>query len=166
MIKEQRTHKTYGVKDLTLGYRRHVCYDDGRSRVHRSVKVVGCTENGSGSLIELVEQRLGIFQVGGAEAFGEPSVDRREQAAGFAAAALVAAQPGKADGGAQFPELGLLLAGDAEGFVIQLLAWPRNAPAGAVTGLCACSNWPLCLFSTDPNQRSPVLSAICNASFK
>ena len=34
---------------------------------------------------------------------------------GFAAAALVAAEPGEARGGAQFPEFGLLLPGDAQG---------------------------------------------------
>ena len=40
------------------------------------------------------------------EAFGEPVVDRREQIAGFGAAAPVAAQSDEARGGAQFPEFG------------------------------------------------------------
>src|SRR6516162_1949497 len=70
---------------------------------------------------EFVEQRLCLFEVGRAEAFGEPAVDRREQIAGFAATALVAAEPGEAHHGAQFPELGLLLPGDAEGFAIEFL---------------------------------------------
>jgi hypothetical protein len=46
--------------------------------------------------LEFVEQRLCFFQVGCIEAFGEPAIDRREQVAGFGAAALVAAQPAEA----------------------------------------------------------------------
>jgi hypothetical protein len=42
--------------------------------------------------------------------------------AGFGLPTLVAAEPGEARGGAQFPELGLLLLGDAQGFAIQLLS--------------------------------------------
>src|SRR6516165_11037662 len=70
---------------------------------------------------ELVEQRLCVFEIGGVEAFGKPAVDRGEQLACFMVATLVAAEPGEAHGGAQFPELGLLLPGDAQGFAIQLL---------------------------------------------
>jgi len=55
------------------------------------------------------------------EAFGEPAVDRRQKVAGFGAAALVAAEAGEAHGGAQFPELGTLLLGDAERFAIEFL---------------------------------------------
>src|SRR5438132_986995 len=73
------------------------------------------------SSAKLVQQRLCLFQIGGVEAFGEPAVDRREEVAGFVAPILIAAEPGEADGGAQFPELGLLLHGDAQGFVIHLL---------------------------------------------
>ena len=40
---------------------------------------------------------------------------------GFSAPALVAAEPSEAHGGSQFPELGLLLHGDAEGLTIQFL---------------------------------------------
>ena len=105
---------------------------------------------------QLVEQRLRLFQIGGVEAFGEPAVDRREEIAGFGAAALVAAEPGEAHGGAQFPELGLLLLGDAQGFAIEFL--------GGLGMPCRSSSWPLCRFSSAANQRSPVLSAICNAS--
>ena len=70
---------------------------------------------------QFVEQRFCLFEVGGVEAFGEPAVDRREQVAGLGAAALLAAQPGEAHGGAQFPKLGLLLLSDAQGFAIQFL---------------------------------------------
>src|ERR1700737_465975 len=76
-------------------------------------------------LLEFVEQRFCLFEIGGVEAFGEPAVDRREQVAGFGAAALVAAEPGEARGGAQFPELGFLLLGDAQGFAIELLGGLR-----------------------------------------
>src|SRR5271169_6556361 len=85
------------------------------------------SERGSVSLIEVVEQRLRLLEVGRVEAFGEPAVDRGDQVAGFGLAALVAAQPGEARSSAQFPELGLLLLSDA----------PRNAPAAAGAGLCA-----------------------------
>ena len=68
-----------------------------------------------------MEQRLCVFEIGGGEALGEPAVDRGEQVAGGGAATLVAPQPGKARGGAQLLQLGFLLAGDAEGFAIQLL---------------------------------------------
>jgi hypothetical protein len=74
------------------------------------------TRQGAGnhiSLRQLIEQRLCFVEIGGVEALGEPAVDRREKVAGFGVAALVAAQPGEACGGAQFPELGPLLLGDA-----------------------------------------------------
>src|ERR1700732_4769012 len=70
---------------------------------------------------QLAEQFLRLLQIGGIEALGKPAVDRREKIAGFSAAALVAAEPGEARGGAQFPQLGPLLLGDAQGFAIQLL---------------------------------------------
>ena len=63
--------------------------------------------------IELVQQRLCVFEVGRIKALGEPAVDRREDIAGLGLAALVTPEPGEAHGGAQFPELGLLLLGDA-----------------------------------------------------
>src|SRR6516164_2441262 len=75
----------------------------------------------SSLLPEFVEQRLCVFEIGRIKAFGEPAVERGEQVAGFGLAALVAAQPGEAHGGAQFPELGFLLLGNAQGFAIQSL---------------------------------------------
>src|SRR5262249_53802748 len=62
---------------------------------------------------QFAEQRLRLFKVLCVEAFDEPAVDRREKVAGFGVATLVAAEPGEARGGAQFPELGLLLRSDA-----------------------------------------------------
>src|SRR6516165_11125267 len=70
---------------------------------------------------QLVEQRLCLFEIGRAEAFGEPAIDGGEKVAGFGMAALVAAETGEAHGGAQFPELGSLLSGDAQGIVIEFL---------------------------------------------
>ena len=53
------------------------------------------------------------------KAFGEPAVDGREELTGFGVAALVVAEPREAHGGAQFPELGLLLLGDVQGLAIE-----------------------------------------------
>src|SRR6516165_7942708 len=64
---------------------------------------------------------LSLFQIGGVEAFGEPAIDRREQVVRFAAATLVAPEPGEAHRGAQFPELGLLLSGNGQSPMIQFL---------------------------------------------
>src|SRR5215472_8176141 len=70
---------------------------------------------------KFVEQRLCLFEIGRAKAFGEPAIYRREEVARFGAAALVAAEPGEARGGTQFPELRLLLLRDAQGFAIEFL---------------------------------------------
>src|SRR6516162_5633559 len=79
------------------------------------------TEREARLCIELVEQRLCLFEIGGVEAFGEPAVDRCEQIASFAVAALVAAQPGEARGGAQFVAPCALLAGNREGGAERIL---------------------------------------------
>src|SRR4029077_9130646 len=52
------------------------------------------------------------------ESLAEPAIDRGDEVPGFGAAALVAPQPCKAHGGAQFPELGLLRAGDTQRLAI------------------------------------------------
>ena len=70
---------------------------------------------------ELVEQRFCVSQVERVEALGEPAVDGREGIAGLGAPALVAAKPGEARSGAQFPELGLLLSGNGQSPMIQFL---------------------------------------------
>src|SRR6516165_780981 len=79
------------------------------------------TEREARLRIELVEQRLCLFQIGCVEAFSEPAIDRREQIVRFGAAALVAPQPGETGRGPQFPELGLLLLGNAQRFPIEFL---------------------------------------------
>ena len=55
------------------------------------------------------------------ETLGEPAVDWGEEVAGFDETTLVAAEPGEAHGGAQFPKLSFLLLRDAQGFVVQFL---------------------------------------------
>jgi hypothetical protein len=70
---------------------------------------------------EFVEQCLRLFEIRGVEPLGEPVVYGREELAAICAAALLAAQPGKARSGAQLPELGFLLFGDAQRFAIQFL---------------------------------------------
>jgi hypothetical protein len=50
---------------------------------------------------QLVEQRLGILQIGGVEALGEPVVDLGEHPARFVASALLLPQSREADGSAQ-----------------------------------------------------------------
>jgi hypothetical protein len=89
--------------------------------VHKWVCTRGWALRQVRNLTKLVEQRLRVFEVGRVEAFGEPREDRREEVAGFGVMTLVATQPGEARGGAQFPELGLLLLGDAQCFAIQIL---------------------------------------------
>jgi hypothetical protein len=84
--------------------------------------------------LQLVEQCFCLFEIGGGEALGEPAVDRGEQVAGGGAATTVAPQPGEATGGAQFPQLGFLLSGDAEGLATQFLGGlglplPQQQPA-------------------------------------
>ena len=79
----------------------------------------------TGNSRQRVEQRFCVFQVGRIEPLGEPAVDRHEQIAGLSAAALVAEEPDEAHSGAQFSQLGLLLAGKAQGFVIEFLGGLR-----------------------------------------
>src|SRR5215470_14836307 len=79
----------------------------------------------SGLSTEFVEQSLRLLEVRYVEAFGEPTVDRCEQVAGFGAAALVATQPGEARGGAQFPQLCLLAPADFQSFMEQRLGVRR-----------------------------------------
>src|SRR6516162_878535 len=72
--------------------------------VHARVSMCGWAPRQVRNLTKLVEQRLRLSQIGSVEAFGKPAIDGCQEVAGFSAAALVAAQPGKARGSAQFPE--------------------------------------------------------------
>jgi hypothetical protein len=46
--------------------------------------------------LQICQQRLGLLQVGGVKALGEPAVDRREDLARFVALALLPPQPAQA----------------------------------------------------------------------
>src|ERR1700731_3548896 len=67
-----------------------------------------------GRQCESVEQRFCGFQVGRIEPFGKPVVNRLEECCRIGGTVLVAQQPGKARGGAQFPGQGALPARPAE----------------------------------------------------
>src|SRR5215469_13419650 len=64
---------------------------------------------------QLIEQPLGVFQVGGVEALGKRAVDGREQLVRLAPSVVLAPQPGKARGSAQFVATCTLLASDRQG---------------------------------------------------
>src|SRR6516225_3334198 len=83
---------------------------------------------------QLAEKRLCFLKILCVGTLNKPAVDRCEQVAGFGAAALVAAERSEAHGGAQLPELGALLRGDAHSFAIQFLSGlgmplPQQQPA-------------------------------------
>ncbi len=73
----------------------------GRGRAYRPARQRGSSE--------LVQQRLGVLQVGGVEAFGEPVVNGGEDLARLIASSLVAKQAGQARRGAQLVGLRLSL---------------------------------------------------------
>ena len=52
---------------------------------------------------QFVEERLRVFEIGCVKTLGKPTIDRREETAGFAVAALFTAEPGEAYRGTQFP---------------------------------------------------------------
>jgi hypothetical protein len=64
---------------------------------------------------QFLQQRLGLLQVGGVKALGEPAIDRRQQLVGFATFALLLPESGQAHGGAQLQRLRLLATGDIQG---------------------------------------------------
>src|SRR5262249_36784935 len=72
--------------------------------------------------LELGKKRSRPLEIGCFKALGEPAIDRCDKVAGFLAPIPLAPQPAEAHGGAQFPELGLLLRSDAEGPAIQFLS--------------------------------------------
>ena len=73
------------------------------------------------ALYQLGEEFCGVFQIGGVEALGEPTVEGCQQVARLASPALLGPQPGKARRGAQFVAPCALLAGDREGGAEEVL---------------------------------------------
>ena len=68
-------------------------------------------------LLQFIEQPLGLLEVGGVEALGEPAVDRGEKAVRLGAPALLPPKPRKAHRSAQFPELRALFLCHRDGLV-------------------------------------------------
>ena len=60
------------------------------------------------------EQVLGVLEIRGIEALGEPPVDWGEQIVGLGAPTLIAPQPGKAGRGAQLQRLRILALGGVD----------------------------------------------------
>src|SRR5215831_2288167 len=63
---------------------------------------------------QLFQQRLGLLQVSGVEALGEPAIDRGQQLAGLGTLALLLPEATQAHGGPQLERFGLLAAGDVQ----------------------------------------------------
>src|SRR6516165_9824511 len=70
---------------------------------------------------QLLQQRLGLLQNRRAETLGEPAIDWRERVTRLSALALVAPQPGKAGGGAQFECFRSLTLRDCQSAMITFL---------------------------------------------
>src|SRR6266508_2647021 len=63
------------------------------------------------------QQGLGLLEVGGVKALGEPAVDLGQELMGIGALALLLPQASEARGGAQLPGFGLLATGNGEGLL-------------------------------------------------
>src|SRR6516164_5449359 len=85
---------------------------------------------GNRRLGQFVEQRLGLFQVGGVEAFGEPAEDWGEQGDCLLPPALLSPQAGEAHSTAQFPGLRVLPACDVDTLLDGRLGLARCPGAG------------------------------------
>ena len=77
-------------------------------RVAPAISALRALQN-SLSGVQLIKQRLRLFQIERVEAFGKPSVDRSKKLAGLIPLALIAPEPRHAHRRAQFPEFCLLL---------------------------------------------------------
>jgi hypothetical protein len=90
-ISSAQTHllrpRTVRASSITEAGFRH---ENLHHSVHAGISTRGWALRQAPTLTKQVEQRLCLFQVGRAEAFGEPAVHRCEDIAGFGAAALVA----------------------------------------------------------------------------
>ena len=81
--------------------------------------------------MQLVEQCLGILQVRGVEAFGEPVVDRGEKIVGLVSLAVVCPQAGEAGRGAELQRSRLFVASYVQGLLEAALGSVRlSVPPG------------------------------------
>ena len=78
---------------------------------------------------QLLQQRLGLLEVSGVKALGEPAVDRGQQLVGLGALALVLPQAAQTHRRPQLQRFRLLAAGNVEGLLktgFRLIAAPRG----------------------------------------
>ena len=69
--------------------------------------------------VQVIEQRLGLFQIERAEAFGEPAADRSEQLACLIALAPIAPKVSKVPCGSKLKRAGALASRDRQRVVEQ-----------------------------------------------
>lgn len=74
-----------------------------------------------GNCFDAIEERLRVSEILCVKTLGKPTIGRREDVVCLGVTALVAAESGEAHRSAQFPELGLLLRGDAQGLAKEFL---------------------------------------------
>jgi hypothetical protein len=86
-------------QELTLARKVGLLQDSGHTA--RRPRTAACCHDRKST--ELVEQRLGVLEVDGTEALGEPPIDRCEQVACLGAPALLLPQPSEARGSPQLP---------------------------------------------------------------
>ena len=67
------------------------------------------------ALRQRLQQRLGLLEVSGIKALGEPMVDWCQEVMGFLAFALLLPESSETGSGSEFPGFGLLVLGDADG---------------------------------------------------
>src|SRR6516162_3915637 len=76
--------------------------------------IIAAARSDRPALCQLLEQGLGVLQIGGIEALGEPAIDGREQFMRLGPPALFAPQPSEARRGAQLIGCCLLPARDTQ----------------------------------------------------
>ena len=97
-------------QELTLGWKVGLLQESGYTPGRH--RTAGCSHIQTWSA-ELVEQGLGVLQVGGVKPLGEPAVDRCQEVVRLGTPTLIAPQPSKAGGRTQLPETRALPAGDS-----------------------------------------------------
>src|SRR5262245_9970516 len=80
--------------------------------------------------LQLCQQRLGLLEVRGVKALGEPAVDRREQRTGFGLLALLLPEAAEAHRRPQLQRFRLLLAGHGYGLLEARCRLSRMRVAG------------------------------------
>ena len=108
------SHQERGLRTSTLGVYAHVHTPYGSNGVPMKHHWAFCCRSVLGTLVlspELLQQCLGLLQVGRVKALGEPAIDRCQEFMGFRALALLLPQAAQTHGGAQLQRFGLLAIG-------------------------------------------------------